>query len=451
MAEPSSVPRILVIDDDNEVRYSLNRVLTSQHYEVQEAPNGEEGVAAVKKQPPDVVLLDNRMTGMSGLETLQHIRAANPKQLIIFMTAFGTAQTAIEAMKFGAYDYVVKPFDPPKLLALVESALRTQADSKSAAGYKPVINTEEHKEGIVGASAAMQQVFKIIGQFAASDASVMITGESGTGKELVARSLHRHSHRAAKPYVAVNCAAIPENLIESELFGHERGSFTGATAQRLGKFEQCDGGTIFLDEIGDMTPTTQTKILRVLQEGDIQRVGGVDTIKVSVRVVAATNKDLEQLVREKKFREDLYYRLNVVRVKLPPLRERPEDVPQIVDFFVQNLAKAKKVKARKVAPEALTLLTTYPWPGNVRELENVVYRSAVAATGDTILPKDLPDEVREPKAAGGTESLEPLFDRVAKALQAQHPGAEMTILNAAMASRLPEDSTKTAPKKRAKK
>ncbi len=451
MAEPSSVPRILVIDDDNEVRYSLNRVLTSQHYEVQEAPNGEEGVAAVKKQPPDVVLLDNRMTGMSGLETLQHIRAANPKQLIIFMTAFGTAQTAIEAMKFGAYDYVVKPFDPPKLLALVASALRTQADSKSAAGYKPVINTDEHKEGIVGASAAMQQVFKIIGQFAASDASVMITGESGTGKELVARSLHRHSHRAAKPYVAVNCAAIPENLIESELFGHERGSFTGATAQRLGKFEQCDGGTIFLDEIGDMTPTTQTKILRVLQEGDIQRVGGVDTIKVSVRVVAATNKDLEQLVREKKFREDLYYRLNVVRVKLPPLRERPEDVPQIVDFFVQNLAKAKKVKARKVAPEALTLLTAYPWPGNVRELENVVYRSAVAATGDTILPKDLPDEVREPKAAGGTDSLEPLFDRIAKALRAQHPGAEMTILNAAMTSRLPEGASKAAAKKRAKK
>ncbi|MES1167669.1 MAG: sigma-54 dependent transcriptional regulator, partial [Oleiharenicola lentus] len=237
-------------------------------------------------------------------------------------------------MKFGAYDYVVKPFDPPKLLALVESALRTQADSKSAAGYKPVINTDEHKEGIVGASSAMQSVFKVIGQFAASDASVMITGESGTGKELVARSLHRHSHRAAKPYVAVNCAAIPENLIESELFGHERGSFTGATAQRLGKFEQCDGGTIFLDEIGDMTPTTQTKILRVLQEGDIQRVGGVDTIKVNVRVVAATNKDLEALVREKKFREDLYYRLNVVRVKLPPLRERTEDVPQIFSFFV---------------------------------------------------------------------------------------------------------------------
>jgi len=451
MSEASAVPRILVIDDDTEVRYSLNRVLSSQRYEVQEAPSGEDGVAAVKKQAPDVVLLDNRMTGMSGLETLQHIKAANPKQLVIFMTAFGTAQTAIEAMKFGAFDYVVKPFDPPKLLAMVESALRTQADNKSAAGYKPVINTEEHKEGIVGASPAMQQVFKIIGQFAASDASVMITGESGTGKELVARSLHRHSHRASKPYVAVNCAAIPENLIESELFGHERGSFTGATAQRLGKFEQCDGGTIFLDEIGDMTPTTQTKILRVLQEGDIQRVGGVDTIKVNVRVVAATNKDLEALVREKKFREDLYYRLNVVRVKLPPLRERTEDVPQIVDFFVQNLAKAKKVKARKVSPEAMALLTAYPWPGNVRELENVVYRSAVAATGDAILPKDLPDEVRAPKAAPaplGADLLDELYDRLASALRAQHPGEEMDALVEAMESRLGEGETK---KKRTKR
>jgi DNA-binding NtrC family response regulator len=288
----------------------------------------------------------------------------------------------------------VKPFDPPKLLALVESALRSQADSRSASGYQTVVNSEEHKEGIVGTSSAMQEVFKAIGQFAASDASVMITGESGTGKELVARAIHRHSHRVGKPFVAVNCAAIPENLIESELFGHERGSFTGATAQRLGKFEICDGGTIFLDEIGDMTPATQTKILRVLQEGEIQRVGGSETIRVNVRVVAATNKNLEVLVKEKKFREDLYYRLNVVRVKLPPLRARVEDVPQIVDFFLQGLCKAKKTKVRKVSPEALALLCRYRWPGNVRELENVVYRSAVAATGDAILPRDLPDEVR---------------------------------------------------------
>jgi two-component system nitrogen regulation response regulator GlnG len=476
MSTDAPAPTILVIDDDTEVRYSLNRVLSSQRYRVQEAPSGEEGVAAVKKQAPDVVLLDNRMNGMTGLETLQHIRAANPRQLVIFMTAYGTAQTAIEAMKYGAYDYVVKPFDPPKLLALVDSALRTQADSRSASSYQPVVNSDEHKEGIVGTSPAMQEVFKAIGQFAASDASVMITGESGTGKELVARAIHRHSHRSSKAFVAVNCAAIPENLIESELFGHERGSFTGATAQRLGKFEACDGGTIFLDEIGDMTPTTQTKILRVLQEGEIQRVGGSETIKVNVRVVAATNKNLEVLVKEKKFREDLYYRLNVVRVKLPPLRKRVEDVPQIVDFFLQSLFKAKKTKVRKVSPEALALLCRYRWPGNVRELENVVYRSAVAATGDAILPRDLPDEVRsagaaeddasthaapaptassaapvapsaEPAAAAAADSPEALVAKLMAALAATNPGQERAALAALLGDKAPE----AAPKKRAKK
>lgn len=455
MSSENSAPTILVIDDDAEVRYSLNRVLSSKNYRVQEAPNGEDGVLAVKKQAPDVVLLDNRMTGITGIETLQHIRAANPRQLVIFMTAYGTAQTAIEAMKYGAFDYVVKPFDPPKLLALVESALRTQADNKSAGDYKPVLDTEEHKEGIVGTSSAMHEVFKAIGQFAASDASVMVTGESGTGKELVARAIHRHSHRSARPFIAVNCAAIPESLIESELFGHERGSFTGATAQRLGKFEVCDTGTIFLDEIGDMTPTTQTKILRVLQEGEIQRVGGSETIKVNVRVVAATNKNLELLVKEKKFREDLYYRLNVVRVKLPPLRKRVEDVPQIMDFFLQGLFKAKKTKVRKVSPEALALLSRYRWPGNVRELENVVYRSAVAATGDAILPRDLPDEVRqageseEATPAPESESIGEVFDRLVKLLAASHPGAERAALEAMLSEKLPE--AVTAPQKRTKK
>ncbi|HYC72169.1 MAG TPA: sigma-54 dependent transcriptional regulator [Opitutaceae bacterium] len=421
MADTEKSPVILVIDDDTEVRYSVNRVLSSQHYAVQEAASGEEGVAAVKRAAPDLVLLDNRMTGMTGLETLQHIRAANPKQMVIFMTAYGTAQTAIEAMKYGAYDYVVKPFDPPKLLSLVASALRVQADLKSASGYQPVVNTDEHKEGIVGTSPVMQNVFKTIGQVAASDVTVMVTGESGTGKELVARSIHRHSHRANKPFIAVNCAAIPENLIESELFGHERGSFTGATAQRLGKFELCDGGTIFLDEIGDMTPATQTKILRVLQEGEIQRVGGTETIKVNVRVTAATNKDLEALVRAKEFREDLYYRLNVVRIRMPPLRERVEDVPAIVDFFLQSLLKAKKAKARRVSPEALALLCRYGWPGNVRELENAIYRSAVIAQGEGILPKDLPDEVRNaPQAAAvpAQVGLDALLDALHAQLKA---------------------------------
>jgi two-component system nitrogen regulation response regulator GlnG len=268
----------------------------------------------------------------------------------------------------------------------------------------------------------------------------MITGESGTGKELVARSIHRHSHRSSKPFVAVNCSAIPENLIESELFGHERGAFTGATAQRLGKFEVCDGGTIFLDEIGDMTPTTQTKILRVLQEGEIQRVGSSETIKVNVRVLAATNKNLEMLVREKEFREDLYYRLNVVRLRLPPLRERVEDVPQIVDFFLQSLAKAKKTKARKVSPEALAILCRHNWPGNVRELENMIYRSAVIAQGDAILPKDLPDEVRQTAEPADPDAstpagLEALFDQLYEQLKLTHPDDMFSTVSDALTAR----------------
>ena len=392
---PDSSPTILIIDDDTEIRYSLGRVLSSKQYRVVEAGSGEDGVAAVKKGPlPDLIFLDIRMGGMSGIEALQHIRGVNPKQMVVLMTAFGTAQTAIEAMKFGAFDYIMKPFDPAKVLAIAENALKAHADMRAVGEYKPTINSEDYKEGIVGSSPVMQDVFKIVGQVTASDVTVMVTGESGTGKELVARSIWKHSHRSNKPFIAVNCAAIPDNLIESELFGHEKGSFTGATTQRLGKFELCDGGTIFLDEIGDMALATQTKILRVLQQGEIQRVGGTDTIKVDVRIIAATNKNLEEMVPAKTFREDLYYRLNVVRIKMPPLRDRTTDIPQILDFCLQNLVKQRKTRVSKVSPEALQILSSYRWPGNVRELENVIYRSAVIAQGDTILPKDLPMEIR---------------------------------------------------------
>jgi len=395
MPDSSSPPTILIIDDDSEIRYSLSRVLSSKAYQVIEAASGEQGIAIVKKSPPDLIFLDVRMGGMSGIEALQHIRSSNPKQMVVLMTAFGTAQTAIEAMKYGAFDYVMKPFDSKRVLTLAENALKAHADMRAVGDYKPTINSEDYKEGVVGSSQVMQEVFKVIGQVTASDVTVMITGESGTGKELVARSIWKHSHRASKTFIAVNCAAIPDNLIESELFGHEKGSFTGATGQRLGKFELCDGGTIFLDEIGDMALATQTKILRVLQQGEIQRVGGTETIKVDVRIIAATNKDLEAMIRQKTFREDLYYRLNVVRIRMPALRDRGDDVPQIVDFILQNLVKQKKARVSKVAPEAMQVLTQYKWPGNVRELENVIYRSAVIAQGDTILMKDLPTEIRE--------------------------------------------------------
>ncbi len=407
MSDSSKPPVILVIDDDAEIRYSLSRVLSSRKYQVTEAASGEQGIALVKKSPPDLVFLDIRMGGMNGLETLQHIRSINPKQMVVLMTAFGTAQTAIEAMKFGAFDYIMKPFDPQKVLSVAETALKAHADLRAVGEYKPTINSEDYKEGIVGNSPVMQEVFKIIGQVTASDVTVMITGESGTGKELVARSIWKHSHRANKPFIAVNCAAIPDNLIESELFGHEKGSFTGATGQRIGKFELCDGGTIFLDEIGDMALATQTKILRVLQQGEIQRVGGTETIRVDVRILAATNKNIEDMVRTKTFREDLYYRLNVVRIRMPALRERAGDIPGIVDYVLQTLEKNKKTRVKKVSPEALAVLTRQRWPGNVRELENAVYRSAVVTQGDSILLKDLPQEIRESVAelpAVGTET-----------------------------------------------
>jgi len=435
-ADPSApkTPAILIIDDDEEIRYSLGRVLGTRQYHIAEAGSGEEGIAAAKKAAPDLVFLDIRMGGMSGIETLQHLRAAHPQLLVVLMTAFGTAQTAIEAMKFGAFDYVMKPFDADKVLAIAENALKTKADLQTAAAYKPKLKSEDYKEGIVGSSPAMQEVFKVIGQVTASDVTVLISGESGTGKELVARCIFQHSHRSAKPFMAVNCAAIPENLIESELFGHERGSFTGATGQRSGKFELCDGGTLFLDEIGDMSLATQTKILRVLQEGEIQRVGGTETLKVDVRIIAATNRDLEAMVKAKTFREDLYYRLAVVRLRLPSLRERTTDIPEIVDFMLQKLEKAKKTRVRKVAPEAMEILVHHRWPGNVRELENAVYRSAVIAQGDTILAKDLPAELRE---AGGP-AVAPAAPVAVAPVAGEAPVAAAAAVSAPVAGAVPE-------------
>lgn len=386
--------RILIIDDDDEIRYSLNRVLSSRGYAVEEASSGEVGIEVAEKDTFQVIFLDNRMEGMSGLETLQHLRSVAPESMVILMTAFGTTQTAIEAMKFGAFDYIIKPFELKKVLELTEKAFQSFSDlQKSRTGGEPVLNSEDYQEGIVGSSEPMQAVFKAIGQVATSNVTVMVTGESGTGKELVARCIHQHSLRSSKPFMAVNCAAIPDNLIESELFGHEKGSFTGATQQRTGKFELCDGGTLFLDEIGDMALPTQTKILRALQEGEIQRVGGEKTIKVDVRLIAATNRDLEKMVEEKSFREDLYYRLNVMRIRIPSLRDRLSDVPALVDFMLQRMQKDRRMKVKRVSDEALRVMMQYSWPGNVRELENTIQRCVVIAQGDTVLKKDLPQEI----------------------------------------------------------
>jgi two-component system nitrogen regulation response regulator GlnG len=383
--------KILIVDDDAGIRRGFRRNLEREGLTIFEASNSEEAIRGVAQHHPDLIVMDIRLGGATGLETLKKLRSLDPKLLVIMMTAYGTTQTAIEAMKLGAFDYVLKPFDVPKMKELIESGLKTARAMRQVVSYQPLLSKEDYAEGIVGKSDAMQQVFKLIGQVSQSDATVLVTGESGTGKELVARAIYHHSQRSENPFLAINCAAIPEQLLESELFGHEKGSFTGAVERRIGKFEQCDKGTIFLDEIGDMPLATQTKLLRVLQNGEFQRVGGNQTIKVDVRVIAATNKEPETLVAQEKFREDLYYRLNVVRIHLPALRERSGDIPVLVDYFL------REARIKTVSPAALAILEKYNWPGNVRELENAIERSVVVARGNAILPENLPDEVREPR------------------------------------------------------
>jgi nitrogen regulation protein NR(I) len=392
--------KLLLIDDEEDVRYSIQRIFDSPEIELATAGSGEEGLKVIPKFKPDLVLMDVRMTGMTGLETLRKIRATDPKLLVILMTAYGTTQTAIEAMKLGAYDYLLKPFDIAKLKEIVNNALKAARDMKQVVSYEPLLQSEDYELGIIGRSGAMQQVFKLIGQVAVSNATALITGESGTGKELVARAIYHHSDRSNQPFLAVNCAAIPEQLLESELFGHEKGSFTGATNQRIGKFEQCNHGTIFLDEIGDMTPPTQTKILRVLQSGTFERVGGNQPLKVDVRVIAATNKPLEAAVAAKQFREDLFYRLNVVRIQIPPLRERRDDIGILVNYFIEKNARELNRPPKSIATSVIKTLEKYHWPGNVRELENAIRRAHVMAKSDAILIADLPPEIAGQGNAG---------------------------------------------------
>ncbi|MBI5774016.1 MAG: sigma-54-dependent Fis family transcriptional regulator [Verrucomicrobia bacterium] len=384
--------KLLLIDDEADVQYSFRRIFTSPEIEISTAASGEEGLRLIPKIKPDLVIMDVRMGGITGLETLRRLRQFDAKLLVIMMTAYGTTQTAIEAMKLGAYDYLLKPFDVPRLKQIVEAALKAARDMKRVVSYQPLLESEDYDQGIVGRSEPMQNVFKLVGQLAASDATALVTGESGTGKELVARAIYHHSQRSQQPFLAINCAAIPENLLESELFGHEKGAFTGASVQRIGKFEQCDKGTIFLDEIGDMSLATQTKILRVLQSGEFERVGGNQKVKVDVRVIAATNKPLEQAVAAKEFREDLFYRLNVVRIQMPPLRERRGDIRLLVNYFLKKFAQSQRQPPKAVLPEALAALERHAWPGNVRELENVIQRALVVAKGAAILPGDLPAE-----------------------------------------------------------
>ena len=399
--------KLLLIDDEDDVRYSFKRIFSSPDLNLETAASGEEGLKVIKSFQPDLVLMDVRMGGINGLETLRRIRQDDAKLPVIMMTAYGTTQTAIDAMKLGAYDYLLKPFDVPKLKQIVADALKAARDMRQVVACEPLLESEDYDLGIVGRSQPMQEVFKMIGQLAGSDATALVTGESGTGKELVARAIYHNSRRNDKSYLPINCAAIPENLLESELFGHEKGSFTGAISQRIGKFEQCDKGTLFLDEIGDMTLSTQAKILRVLQSGTIERVGGNKPIVVDVRIIAATNKRLEEAVASREFREDLFYRLNVVRVSLPTLRERREDIPLLVDYFLKTIASAEGRKPKSIFEDAQERLMQHDWPGNVRELENVIRRTIVMAKGEAIRADDLPTDIRSVgrNSAGTTQAL----------------------------------------------
>jgi nitrogen regulation protein NR(I) len=373
--------KILLIEDDPGITETLQQVLTAEGHEVAIESRGDDGLARAVKDPFNLVVTDLRLPGLSGLELVRQLHLAKPRLPIVLVTAFGTTETAIEAMKAGAYDYLLKPFDIPQLIELVHKAADSNRRMSEPVGLG---EANQSRDALVGQSRAMQNIYKDIGRLASKPVNVLIRGETGTGKELIARAIYQHSDRAHAPFITINCAAIPETLLESELFGHERGAFTGADMKRIGRFEQADHGTIFLDEIGDIALGTQAKLLRVLQEKTLQRLGGKETIPVDVRVIAATHRDLETAIREKQFREDLYYRLNVVAVILPPLRQRREDIPELVRFFLNKHGPELGNASPSIHAEAVDLLRSQSWPGNVRELENVTRKALVIAQGYTI-------------------------------------------------------------------
>ncbi|MBI1882647.1 MAG: sigma-54-dependent Fis family transcriptional regulator [Chlamydiae bacterium] len=381
--------KILIVDDDEAIRYSVSRMLSEEGYEILSASSTKEAMDVTSRESPDTVLMDIRMGTSSGLETLRELKKIDEKLPVILMTAFGTTQTAIEAMKRGAFDYVLKPFEPSELKELIQKAVHARISMHQKVNFEPGTAINLEQDLIVGSSKKMQEVYKMIGQVAPKDVSLLIRGESGTGKELVARAVYHHSARRDKPFLPVNCAAIPEALLESELFGHEKGAFTGASSQRIGKFEQCHEGTIFLDEIGDMAPSTQAKFLRVLQEKEFQRIGGTQTLRVNVRVIAATNKNLEEEMKKGHFREDLFYRLNTITIWLPPLREKKEDIPELCLYFLKRFSLEFNKNILGFHPAGLKALTHYSWPGNIRELENTIKRMVITTKGNLILPEDI--------------------------------------------------------------
>jgi DNA-binding NtrC family response regulator len=402
--EPPALSRrgtVLVVDDEEGVRASIRAILEDT-CEILEAETGAAALELVRNREVDLVMLDQRMPGTPGIDVLPELKAADPTTVVVLATAVHDIRTAVEALRRGAYDYITKPFDVDDILMLVERVLEKRALERQVLCLRSALtpagpDTTEGFEGIVGRHPEMVRIYQLITQIATTPTTVLITGESGTGKELVARAIHRRSDRASQPFVAVNVAAIPETLVESELFGHEKGAFTGAHARRPGKFELAHGGTIFLDEIGSLRLDLQTKLLRALQEREIERLGGSRPVAVDVRVLAATNVNLRQAVRDRSFREDLFYRLNVVPLHVPPLRERRDDIPRLVEHFVRRFARECRRDVRGVSAGALNALARYTWPGNVRELENVIHRAVVLAAGPVVHLEDVPLDVAMPE------------------------------------------------------
>jgi DNA-binding NtrC family response regulator len=400
----ASKMKILIVDDEVVQREMLEGFLVKQGHAAESAADGQTAVRKFREGDFDFVLTDLRMPGMDGIQLLKELRRMNPEVIVVILTAYGTIGTAVEAMKEGAYDYLTKPVDLDELLILARRVERELELNRENRELKEQLRERFKVDYIISASRRMQEALNLVGRVAPSPATVLILGESGTGKELIARALHFSSPRADRPFVKVNCAALPENLLESELFGHEKGAFTGAMARRIGRFEQAHGGSIFLDEIGDLSPSLQMKLLRVLQEKEFERVGSNQTIRSDVRVMAATNRNLEENIRKGTFREDLYYRLNVVTISLPPLRERREDVLPLVDHFLKKYNRENQKTIAALSKEARDLLLRYDYPGNVRELENIVERAVVLARDSTLTMQDLPANLQEGRREAGLEA-----------------------------------------------
>ena len=401
MSVPTEQPTVLVVDDEPSIVEALEKVLAKEGHHVLTASNGREALEVVRRRPVNVMITDLRMPGMTGDDLLKAVKAIAPEVEVIVMTAYGTVENAVEAMKLGAYDFISKPLKRAAVVASVRKALdkwALAAENRQLREQLAAVTTRS----IVGNSQVMRATLEIAEQAANSSATVLLLGESGTGKELLARHIHEHSPRVEKPFVATNCAALPESILESELFGHEKGSFTGATRSRAGRFLEADNGTLFLDEIGEVSPTVQVKLLRALQEGEVEPVGG-STVKVDFRLICATNQDLGEAVKAGRFREDLFYRINVVPVRIPPLRDRLEDVPLLADHFLRMYAAKHDKAVERFSDHAVDLMSNYGWPGNVRELENAVERAVVLSRAPTIDADGLPPELRDPQAGHGRQ------------------------------------------------